>query len=201
MPVQNRRPCRLRTTAGSRPRLWRGAGGLRRARPRQRGRAPSAVPQPPFGHQPQPHPVRTVPPPSTGAPAATVRPGPEGPLRRAAPGRAFLRFAPEDKPHQCELKLFWTAMAAASRRLMFCTWWAINVSRFASPVSQSPISRNSAMEAGCLRRRLCHAQRKEVMDEEGGPFPPPPLAKPEGGTPTLGRLFRLRLKGPQSLIR
>ena len=61
MLVQNRAPCRLRTTAGSGPRLWRGAGGLRRARPRNRGRAPSAVPPPPFGRQPQPHLARIVP--------------------------------------------------------------------------------------------------------------------------------------------
>ena len=71
MPVQNGPPCRLRTRAGSGPRLGRGAGGLRRARPRQCGRAPSAVPPPPFGRQPQPDLVWTVPPPSTGAPAAT----------------------------------------------------------------------------------------------------------------------------------
>ncbi len=90
-PLQNRPPYRLRTTAGSGPRLWRGAGGLRRARPRQRGRAPSAAPPPPFGRQPQPRPIRPFPPPSTGAPAATVRPGPEVLLRRAAPVQAFFR--------------------------------------------------------------------------------------------------------------
>ena len=61
MPVQNRAPCRLRTTAGYRPRLWRGAEGLVRARPRERGRAPAAVPQPPFGRQPQPRPIRPPP--------------------------------------------------------------------------------------------------------------------------------------------
>jgi len=54
MPVQNKLLCRLQLTAGSWPRLGRGDGGLRRARPRQRGRAPSAGPQPPFGRQPQP---------------------------------------------------------------------------------------------------------------------------------------------------
>jgi len=54
MPVQNKLPCRLRTTAGAGPRLGRGAGDLRRARPRQRGRAPSAVPQPPLWRQTQP---------------------------------------------------------------------------------------------------------------------------------------------------
>ena len=73
MPVQNRALCRLRTTAGSGPRLWRGAWGLRRARPRERGRAPSAVPRPPFGRQARPRPIRPSPPPSTGAPAATDR--------------------------------------------------------------------------------------------------------------------------------
>ncbi len=71
MPVQNRPPCRLRTTAGSRPRPWRGAVVLVRARPRERGRAPSTGPPPPFGRQTQPCLVFAVPPPSTGAPAAT----------------------------------------------------------------------------------------------------------------------------------
>ena len=71
MLVQNRAPCRLRTTAGSGPRLWRGSGGLRRARPRKRGRAPASGPEPTFGRQAQPWLLCTVPPPSTGAPAAT----------------------------------------------------------------------------------------------------------------------------------
>jgi hypothetical protein len=57
MPVQNRPPCRFRTKAGAGPRLWRGAGGLARARPRERGRAPASVPQLPFGCQPQPCPL------------------------------------------------------------------------------------------------------------------------------------------------
>ena len=30
----------------------------------------------------------------------------------AAPGRAFLRFAPEGNPRKCELELFWTAMGS-----------------------------------------------------------------------------------------
>ncbi len=262
MPVQNRPPCRLRPTAGSGPRLWRGAGDLVRARPRQRGRAPAAGPQPPFGRQTQPFLVYTVPPtlhgcaggdgppaasafgvrilsvhsvrlrccrlgflaggqalrglsarcppgrsrfakargrragrhadegrqrrcPARRQPGGTLRPGrsasfrlvkrgppflprrasrpipgrdrrardprgagplgPSAPGRRFslaaksegtapveevrgnggahpcdAPGRAFLRFAPKGKPHECELKLFWTAMMKDDEQPR---WW------------------------------------------------------------------------------
>jgi hypothetical protein len=105
--------------------------GLVRARPRERGRAPAAVAQPPFGRRAWPSLGQTVPPPSMGAPAASdlLRRQPSAArssayipvrLRRGrlgflalgptAPERAFLRFAPEGKPERKELKLSWTAM-------------------------------------------------------------------------------------------
>jgi hypothetical protein len=91
MPVQNKLPCRLRPTAGSWPRLRRGAGAFDgRVHASVAALRPQSLSRP-SGASPSLVLVWNVPPPSTGAPAATVRPGPEGPLRRAAPGRS--RFA------------------------------------------------------------------------------------------------------------
>jgi hypothetical protein len=156
-------------------------------------------------------PPRGLPPQGQGraAPLAHARGAP----RRGGqtpPRGAPQRDAPEGKLHKCERELFWTAIGSDEGMRRWGNWAhrkspnpAPAAFRSHSPIPSRTLSppRNSAMQAGCLRRRLCHAQRKEIMDEEGGPFPPPPLAKPDGGTPTLGRLFRLRLKGPQSLIR
>ena len=131
MAVRNRTPCRLRTTAGSGPRLQRGAGGLVRARPRQRGRAPAAAPQPPFRRQPQPRPIRPSPHPPrvrrrrrTSCCVKLRRPHPERTRSTLAvrpprfPGMRPIGagtplFACSEKRSQQlnrKLKLFWTAM-------------------------------------------------------------------------------------------
>ena len=104
MPVQNRLPCRLQPTAGSGPRLGRGAGGLVRVRPRERGRAPASGPPPPFGRQPQPCSMVAVPPPSTSAPAATdlllrqLSPSASSAYREYASGAAASPSSPGVRP-------------------------------------------------------------------------------------------------------
>jgi len=72
-------------------------GGAGPGASRQPGRAPASAPPPPFGLQARPR---------AGMPVHSgIAPAAPDPFSPPAPGRAFLRFAPEGRQHKTRKKI------------------------------------------------------------------------------------------------